>query len=282
MCDCITFRTNAYLWLMKAGMTANEMLVYCMVCDYVRNNQIPRFTYKQIAELLGSEDKSEAPYIARKAVKSLVEKGFIEIHYHGGKGSANHYALLKTPYDIFLQIDKENPDYFSDAQRTVHVQELKLNGMGYGKPAENKEQPTPVPPEGVASSHLAEPAKEVETTITVDAHNWENRDEDIKRQARQLWESKYKTKAEQHKSVALHLLRDEIRGQEAIDCKDVRPDKYWNIHKQDFEIITWMIKKGLDVVIGKAPWRNVENAITEDGKVILKLVEDNEEVAAYA
>ena len=97
-----------------------------------------------------------------------------------------------------------------------------------------------------------------------------------------MWESKYKTKAEQHKSVALHLLRDEIRGQEATDCKDVRPDKYWNIHKQDFNIIMWMIKKGLDVVTGKAPWRNVENAITEDGHVTLKLVEDNEEVAAYA
>lgn len=263
MCDCITFRTNAYLWLMKAGMTANEMLVYCMVCDYVRNNQIPRFTYKQIAELLGSEDKSEAPYIARKAVKSLVEKGFIEIHYHGGKGSANHYALLKTPYDIFLQIDKENPDYFSDAQRTAHVQELKLNNVGYGKPAEAEQQPTP----------------EAETTMTVDAHNWENRDEEIKKQARQLWGSKYKTKAEQHKSVTLQGLRDELRGQEATDCKDVRPDKYWNIHKQDFKIILWMIKQGLDVVIGKAPWRNVESALTEDGQNTLKLVEDIEEVA---
>lgn len=230
MCDCITFRTNVYLWLMKAGMTANEMLVYCMVCDYVRNNQIPRFTYKQIAELLGSEDKAEAPYIARKAVKGLVEKGFIEIHYHGGKGSANHYALLKTPYDIFLQIDKENPNYFSDAQRTVHIQELKLNGMGYGKPAENREQPTP----------------EVETVTTVDAHNWENRDEEIRKQARQLWDNRYKECV--GKAVfKLSQVRDALRGQEADDCRDKRPDKYWNMGKTDLECINWMIRSGLRV-----------------------------------
>lgn len=263
MCDCITFRSNVYPWLMKAGMTTNEMLVYCMICDYIRNGQIARPTHRQIAELLGSTDKSESPNFSRRIIKGLVKKGFIEVIYQGHEGSANHYALLKTPYDIFLQIDKENPDYFSDAQRTFHVQELKLNGMEYGKPAENKEQPTP----------------EVETTMTVDAHNWENREEDIKKQARQLWDSKYKTKAEQHKSVTLQWLRDELRGQEATDCKDVRPDKYWNIHKQDFEIIMWMIKKGLDVVIGQAPWRNVESALTEDGQNILKLVEDNEEVA---
>ena len=133
------------------------------------------------------------------------------------------------------------------------------------KPAENKQQPTP----------------EAETTMTVDAHNWENRDEEIEKQARQLWESKYKTKAEQHKSVPLYWLRDELRGQEATACKDVRPDKYWSIHKKDFEIITWMIKKGLDVVIGKEPWRNVENT-KEDGKTILKFVENVEEEVPYA
>lgn len=263
MCNCITFRTNVYVWLMKAGMTMHEMLVYCAICDFIRNKQVARLTHRQIAELLGSEDKSESPNISRRTIKGLVKKGFIEVIYQGHEGSANHYALLKTPYDIFLQIDKEDPDYFSDAQRTAHIHELKLNNVGYGKPAEAEQQSTP----------------EAETTMTVDAHNWENREKDIKKQARQLWDSKYKTKAEQHKSVALHWLRDELRGQEATACKDVRPDKYWNIHKQDFEIILWMIKQGLDVVVGQAPWRNVESALTEDGHVTLKLVEDIEEVA---
>ncbi|MCT6149943.1 helix-turn-helix domain-containing protein [Escherichia coli] len=265
MAKCIATHTMDYSWLLRMGMTANEMLVYCLINDFEYGCKVVYLTYKQIAEYLGSDDKSEAPYIARKAVKGLVEKGFIEIHYHGGRGSANHYRLLKTPYSLFHEMMEKDPEYFSEAQIKSLEKDLS-RAKPAEKPAENREQPTP----------------EVETTVTVDAHNWENRDEDIKKQARQLWESKYKTKAEQHKSVALHLLRDEIRGQEATDCKDVRPDKYWNIHKQDFNIIMWMIKKGLDVVIGKAPWRNVENAITEDGKVILKLVEDNEEVAAYA
>ena len=145
----------------------HEMLVYCAICDFIRNKQVARLTHRQIAELLGSEDKSESPNISRRTIQGLVKKGFIEVIYQGHEGSANHYALLKTPYDIFLQIDKEYPDYFSDAQRTAHVQELKLNNVGYGKPAEAEQQPTP----------------EAETTMTVDAHNWENREEDIRKQA---------------------------------------------------------------------------------------------------
>ena len=265
MAKCIATHTMSYTWLLQTGMTLHEMIVYCLINDFSYGCKDIYLTHRQIADALGSEDKSGSPNFSRRIIKGLVKKGFIEICYQGHEGSANHYRLLKTPYDLFHEIAEKDPEYFSEAQIKSLEKDLS-RAKPAEKPAENREQPTP----------------EVETTVTVDAHNWENRDEDIKKQARQLWESKYKTKAEQHKSVALHLLRDEIRGQEATDCKDVRPDKYWNIHKQDFNIIMWMIKKGLDVVIGQAPWRNVENAITEDGKVILKLVEDNEEVAAYA
>lgn len=260
MAKCIATHTMGYTWLLKTGMTANEMLVYCLINDFEYGCKVVYLTYKQIAEYLGSDDKAKAPYIARKAVNGLVEKGFIEIHYHGGRGSANHYRLLKTPYELFHEVAEKDPEYFSEAQMESLEKDLSRD-----KPAEAEQQPTP----------------EAETTTTVDAHNWENREKDIQKQARQLWDSKYKTKAEQHKSVTLQWLRDELRGQEATDCKDVRPDKYWSIHKQDFEIILWMVKQGLDVVIGKAPWRNVESALTEDGQNTLKFVENVEE-AIYA
>lgn len=117
MAKCIAFSTNYYPWLMKAGMTLNEVWVYCLINDLSSGGcKDICLTHRQIADALGSEDKSEAPYIARKAVKGLVEKGFIEIHYHGGKGSANHYRLLKTPYDLFHEIAEKDPEYFSEAQ----------------------------------------------------------------------------------------------------------------------------------------------------------------------
>ena len=75
MAKCIATHTMGYTWLLKTGMTANEMLVYCLINDFEYGCKVVYLTYKQIAEYLGSEDKAEAPYIARKAVKGLVEKG---------------------------------------------------------------------------------------------------------------------------------------------------------------------------------------------------------------
>lgn len=290
----LTYAYVVYPWLMlidkidgkDARLSDNEARILCFFHSFYRNNLPIHPTKTQIAEALffRVESGKTQPSTVRRALKGLQDKGYICVTEKGNsKGNANCYKFCpgRTLWDLFQIVDKENPGALSEGQKQIAKADLSPvasqasgpRGTVTGKEVKESMKP---------ATKKVEKKQAKASVPTVDANNWENREEDIKKQARQLWESKYKTKAEQHKSVALHLLRDEIRGQEATDCKDVRPDKYWNIHKQDFNIIMWMIKKGLDVVIGKAPWRNVENAITEDGKVILKLVEDNEEVAAYA
>lgn len=233
MAKCITFRTNVYMWLMKAGMTMHEVLVYCTICDYIRNNQAPRFTYKQIAEMLGSEDKAKSPNAARRVIKSLAEKGFIEINYHGGMGSANHYRLLKTPFELFQMIDESDPDFFSDAQREQYIEELKLNCNCTSKHPEK------------SVTKKVEKKQAKSTVPTVDANNWENREEDLRAKANYLWKTKYKDMV--GKRVSIAALRDELRGSEA-DCKQTRPDKYWTLGKFDFNFIQTLKEKGVNVV----------------------------------
>lgn len=294
----LTYAYVVYPWLMlidkidgkDARLSDNEARILCFFHSFYRNNLPIHPTKTQIAEALffRVESGKTQPSTIRRGLKGLQDKGYICVTEKGNsKGSANCYEFCpgRTLWDLFQIVDKENPGALSDGQRQIAKADLSpvtSQAPGSRDNVTGKEVKCSTQEPVKPATKKAEKKQAKASVPTVDAHNWENREEDIKKQAKQLWESKYKTKAEQHKSVTLHLLRDEIRGQEATDCKDVRPDKYWNIHKQDFEIITWMIKKGLDVVIGQAPWRNVESALSENGKVILKLAEDNEEVAAYA
>lgn len=290
----LTYAYVVYPWVMEidkidgkdARLSDNEARILCFFHSFYRNNLAIHPTRKQIAKAILLGEKGEKT--VQRAIKSLQNKGYIRVPEKGNsKGKANCYEFCpgRTLWDLFQIVDKENPGALSDGQRQRAKTDLSPDtsqAPGSRDNVTGKEVKCSTQEPVKPATKKAEKKQAKASVPTVDAHNWENREEDIRKQAKQLWESVYKTKAEQHKTVTLNGLRDKLRGQEATDCKDVRPDKYWTIHKQDFEIITWMIKKGLDVVIGRAPWRNVKNAITEDGKVILKLVEDNKEVAAYA
>lgn len=235
--QCIATHTMTYRWLSKVGMTPNEIDVYCLLNDFEYGCKVVYLTYKQIADYLGSEDKAKAPNAARRVINSLAEKGFIEINYHGGRGSANHYRLLKTPYDLFHEIVEKNPEYFSEAQIESLEKDLS-RAKPAERPVENKEQP---------ATKKVEKKQAKASVPTVDAHNWENRDEEIRKQARQLWDNRYK-KCVGRTVFQLSQVRDALRGKEADDCRDKRPDKYWNMGKTDLECINWMIRSGLRVV----------------------------------
>ena len=129
--QCIDFRINTYPWLMKPeiGMTRNEMMVYCVICDFVRNGLPAHPTYAQLADVLGSEDStSSCPWISRNAVDGLVKKGFIARPVRGNShGRANEYELIRTPRELFDIVDRNRPGYFSDSMREEYAKELNLN-----------------------------------------------------------------------------------------------------------------------------------------------------------
>lgn len=129
--QCIDFRINIYPWLMKPeiGMTRNEMTVYCVICDFIRNGLPAHPTYAQLADVLGSEDStSSCPWISRNAVDGLVKKGFIARPVRGNShGRANEYELIRTPRELFDIVDRNRPGYFSDSMREEYAKELNLN-----------------------------------------------------------------------------------------------------------------------------------------------------------
>ncbi|HGX8664191.1 TPA: hypothetical protein ACJIMT_004918 [Escherichia coli] len=129
--QCIDFRINIYPWLMKPeiGMTRNEMMVYCVICDFIRNGLPAHPTYAQLADVLGSEDNtSSCPWISRNAVDGLVKKGFIARPVRGNShGRANEYELIRTPRELFDIVDRNRPGYFSDSMREEYAKELNLN-----------------------------------------------------------------------------------------------------------------------------------------------------------
>lgn len=129
--QCIDFRINVYPWLMKPeiGMTRNEMTVYCVICDFIRNGLPAHPTYAQLADVLGSEDNtSSCPWISRNAVDGLVKKGFIARPVRGNShGRANEYELIRTPRELFDIVDRNRPGYFSDSMREEYAKELNLN-----------------------------------------------------------------------------------------------------------------------------------------------------------
>lgn len=129
--QCIDFRINIYPWLMKPeiGMTRNEMMVYCVICDFIRNGLPAHPTYAQLADVLGSEDStSSCPWISRNAVDGLVKKGFIARPVRGNShGRANEYELIRTPRELFDIVDRNRPGYFSDSMREEYAKELNLN-----------------------------------------------------------------------------------------------------------------------------------------------------------
>ena len=156
--QCIDFRINYYSWLTKPeiGMTHNEAMVYCVICDFVRNGLPAHPTYAQLADVLGSEDKSHCPWVSRNAVEGLVKKGFIARPVRGNShGRANEYELIRTPRELFEIVDRKRPGYFSDRMREEYAKELDLNidnDIAYpmevdsytppAKPAKDKEQET--------------------------------------------------------------------------------------------------------------------------------------------
>lgn len=129
--QCIDFRINTYPWLQKPeiGMTHNEMMVYCVICDFIRNGLPAHPTYAQLADVLGSEDStSSCPWISRNAVDGLVKKGFIARPVRGNShGRANEYELIRTPRELFDIVDRNRPGYFSDSMREEYAKELNLN-----------------------------------------------------------------------------------------------------------------------------------------------------------
>ena len=127
MAHCLTLYTKTPSWLKKVGMTRNEATVYCVIYDYIRNGLPAHPTYAELAEELWSDDTSPCPTVARNAVSGLIEKGFIAQPFRGNShGRANEYTLLVTLYELFQIVDRENPGYFSDAQRAAYEKDLNI------------------------------------------------------------------------------------------------------------------------------------------------------------
>ena len=144
MAHCLTLYTKTPSWLKKVGMTRNEATVYCVIYDYIRNGLPAHPTYAELAEELWSDDTSPCPTVARNAVSGLIEKGFIAQPFRGNShGRANEYTLLVTLYELFQIVDRENPGYFSDAQRAAYEKDLNIEISHQDRPANNiPTQPT--------------------------------------------------------------------------------------------------------------------------------------------
>lgn len=187
MSRCLTLYTKTPSWLKKVGMTRNEATVYCVIYDYVRNGLPAHPTYAELAEELWSDDTSPCPTVARNAVSGLIEKGFIAQPFRGNShGRANEYTLLVTLYDLFQIVDRENPGYFSDAQRAAYKEDLNIE-ISYqdrpvdniptlpAKPAKDKEQETDFDfdDEFGLNDEQSTPKVETVTVITADGEEIE-------------------------------------------------------------------------------------------------------------
>lgn len=179
MARCLTLYTKTPSWLKKVGMTRNEATVYCVIYDYIRNGLPAHPTYAELAEELWSDDTSPCPTVARNAVSGLIEKGFIAQPFRGNShGRANEYTLLVTLYELFQIVDRENPGYFSDAQRAAYKEDLNIeishqdrptNNIPTlpAKPAKDKEQETDFDFDDEFGLNDEQPTPKVETVTVI-------------------------------------------------------------------------------------------------------------------
>lgn len=260
----LTYAYVIYPWLMlidkidgkDARLSDNEARILCFFHSFYRNNLPIHPTKIQIAEALffRVESGKTQPSTIRRALKGLQDKGYICVTEKGNsKGNANCYKFCpgRTLWDLFQIVDKENPGALSEGQR--QIAKADLSPVTTQPTASRLHRDTSQACKAIeATQEPIKPAtKKVEkkqakaSVPTVDANNWENREEDLRAKANYLWKTKYKDMV--GKRVAITALRDELRGSEA-DCKQSRPDKYWTLGKFDFDFIQTLKEKGVNVV----------------------------------
>lgn len=250
--QCIDFRINIYPWLMKPeiGMTRNEMTVYCVICDFIRNGLPAHPTYAQLADVLGSEDNtSSCPWISRNAVDGLVKKGFIARPVRGNShGRANEYELIRTPRELFDIVDRNRPGYFSDNMREEYAKELNLNiEISYqdrpvdniptlpAKPAKDKEQETDFDFDDEFSLNDEQPVEMI-TVITADGEEIEvpaeQPDDDPDDSDEQLSQSALPMSTPENEHHDLDMLEDD-ETPVAIDENGMDPHQRAYFNKQN-------------------------------------------------
>lgn len=256
----LTYAYVVYPWLMlidkidgkDARLSENEARILCFFHSFYRNNLPIHPTKTQIAEalFLRVESGKTQPSTIRRALKGLQDKGYISVTEKGNsKGKANCYEFCPghTLWDLFQIVDKENPGALSEGQRQIAKADLSpvaSQASGSRDNVTGKEVKEPMKP----ATKKVEKKQAKASVPTVDANNWENREEDIKKQTRHVWDNHYKKYLAKGVVYKLSQVRDALRGQEAEDCRNKRPDKYWNIAKIDLECINWMMRSGLKVV----------------------------------